>query len=54
MKMIDIKGRLKSLKDIINRMKQGRGIASKLKIFEFKPFSDKQKKFLHGGVILLR
>ena len=27
-------------------MKQGRGIASKLQIFEFQPFSDKQKKVL--------
>ncbi|WP_331655784.1 PBSX family phage terminase large subunit [Lacrimispora sp.] len=44
--MIDIKGRLKSLKDRISKMKQGRGIASKLQIFEFQPFSDKQKKVL--------
>ncbi len=44
--MIDIKGRLKSLKYRISRMKQGRGIASKLQIFEFQPFSDKQKKVL--------
>ncbi len=46
MQMIDIKGRLKSLKDRISKMKQGRGIASKLQIFEFQPFSDKQKKVL--------
>jgi PBSX family phage terminase large subunit len=46
MQMIDIKGRIQSLKDRISKIKQGRGIDSKLQIFEFQPFSDKQKKVL--------
>lgn len=44
--MIDIKGRIQSIKDRITKIKQGRSIASKLQIFEFQPFSLKQKQVL--------
>jgi PBSX family phage terminase large subunit len=44
--MIDIKGRIRSLQERITKIKQGRSIASKLQIFEFQPFSLKQKQVL--------